>query len=81
MQQLAPERIWKAQEKRLREVAIDDVVLVAEDNLVKNEWLLARVSKLLPGPDGITRSVELTLPSGKIMCRPVRKIALLEGVA
>lgn len=81
LQQLAPERIWRAQEKRLREVAVDDVVLIAEDNMVRNEWLLARVSKLLPGPDGHTRSVELTLPSGKTLHRPVKKIALLEGAA
>ena len=58
-------------------LAVGDVVLVAEDNLPRGRWPLARVSKLLPGRDGRVRSAELKTRSGSYV-RPVVKMCRLE---
>lgn len=48
---------WK-QHPNLR---VGDVVLVMEDGTKRNQWPLARVSKVYPGPDDLVRVVDVTL--------------------
>ena len=58
-------------------VAEDSVVLVIDDNLPRNCWLLGRVIKTMPGSDGLVRSVEIKTRNG-VLIRPVHKVCLLE---
>ncbi|XP_043206456.1 uncharacterized protein LOC122372869 [Amphibalanus amphitrite] len=63
--------------KDTRNIQIDDVVLVAESNVPRGRWPLARVAKVFPGSDGRVRSVELNTPSGTYV-RPVVRLCVLE---
>uniref|UniRef100_A0A7I4Y6G6 Integrase catalytic domain-containing protein n=1 Tax=Haemonchus contortus TaxID=6289 RepID=A0A7I4Y6G6_HAECO len=47
------------------------VVLLADDNLPRNTWKMGRISALKPGKDGAIREVELHMPSGNILKRPI----------
>ncbi|XP_027839404.2 uncharacterized protein LOC114121329 [Aphis gossypii] len=59
------------------QIAIDDLVIVKEDNLPPLKWHLARVIELHPGRDGNVRVVSIRNSSGKIMRRPVAKLCRL----
>ena len=36
-----------------------DIVLVADDNVARNQWALGRVKNLFPGADRLVRTVEV----------------------
>lgn len=59
-----------------REIAVDDVVLIKEDNLPPGRWKLAKVIDLHPGKDNVTRVVSLKTKSG-ILKRCINKLCLL----
>ena len=42
-----------------RNVRVGDIVLVADSNVVRGEWKLARVNEIFPGKDGQVRKVTL----------------------
>ena len=42
-----------------RNVKEGDIVLIADSNLVRGQWKLARVTKTFPGRDGKVRKLEL----------------------
>ncbi|CDW59521.1 hypothetical protein TTRE_0000785701 [Trichuris trichiura] len=56
---------------------VGDIVLVAEENLPRIRWAMGRVFQVLPGSDGLVRSVRLRTSRGDIT-RPVAKVHLLE---
>ncbi|CAI6373869.1 unnamed protein product [Macrosiphum euphorbiae] len=58
-------------------LAIDDLVIVKEDNLPPFKWHLARVIELHLGCDGNVRVVSIRNSSGKTMRRPVAKLCKL----
>ena len=72
-----------------RNIELDDIVIICDDNAPCNEWRLARVVELFPSSDGLVRSVKLQLATaqldsnGKRLCdltyltRPVHKLILL----
>ncbi len=47
-----------------RNIQVDDVVILKEDNLVSTKWPLARVIQIHPGKDNRTRVVTLKTSSG-----------------
>ena len=59
-----------------RNLKLDDLVVVMEDNLPPTCWLLARVVELHPGRDGLVRVATVKTKSG-IYKRPVVKLSLL----
>ncbi|XP_037815968.1 uncharacterized protein LOC119606507 [Lucilia sericata] len=59
-----------------REVEIGDIVVIRQDNLAPNEWLLGRVTKTHPGSDGRNRVVDLQTSTGTLT-RPITKIVVL----
>ena len=77
---------WNNQRRNLQ---VDDIVLISDDNAPRSSWRLARVIELYPSDDGLVRSVKLQLSTsrldrhGKRMCdltyfdRPVHKLVLL----
>ncbi|XP_041675372.1 uncharacterized protein LOC121530409 [Drosophila eugracilis] len=59
-----------------RNIKIDDMVVVKEDNLPSNEWRLGRIVSVFPGADGRVRVAEVRTARGTIK-RPVHKVILL----
>ena len=58
---------------------VEDLVLIAEDNMLRNRWPMERVIKMFRGEDGGVRSARVKTAGGVIQ-RPVTKICLLVEV-
>ena len=68
---------------------MDDVVIIKDDNLPRNQWRLARVVQTYPSDDGLVRKVKLVVadpsldrrgsrtPTPVFLDRPVQKLVLL----
>ena len=63
--------------KSKRNVRIGDLVLLAEDKLVRNRWPMGRVVEVFTGEDEGVRSAKVKTAGG-VFHRPVTKICLLE---
>ncbi|XP_064623276.1 uncharacterized protein LOC135485300 [Lineus longissimus] len=72
---LQMKRKWMEAKDNLQ---VDDVVLVAEDNLRKLDWCRGRVVAVHPGRDDLVRSVTLKTKKG-LMRRPIQKLRMLEA--
>ena len=57
-----------------------DLVLLQVDDVKRGLWPLARVTKVMPGPDGVTRVAEVQTKSG-VYTRPVAKLYQLEDAS
>ena len=74
-----------------RETKTGDIVIVKDDNLPRNQWLLARVDETYPSKHGYMRKVKLAIAitpldsKGKptkptsYLDRPIHKLVLLVG--
>ena len=60
----------------LRNLEVDDIVLLRDETLVPSHWPLARVLETHPGSDGLVRVVKVKTSSGTFT-RPVNKTVLL----
>ena len=64
-----------------RNFQVGDIVLLKEDNVVRNLWPSARVTEVFPNQDGLVRSVQLLVvdKSGKTHSakRPIAKLVLI----
>ena len=60
-----------------RNFEIGDVVLLKDEDSVRNSWPRAVVVNTFPGDDGLVRTVEVKIASGSILKRPIVKIVLL----
>ena len=67
---------WQQEQRNVR---VGDIVMVADDNVRRNQWILGRVLNVFPGSDGLVRSVEVRTRESMLR-RPVTKLCLLEGV-
>ena len=54
---------WVSPSRKIRE---DDVVLVKNENLPRNQWQLARVVRTYPSDDGLVRKVKILLADSSI---------------
>ena len=63
--------------KSRRNVQIGGLVLLAEDNVLRNRWPMGRVMEVFCGEDGGVRSVKIKI-AGNVFHRPVTKLCLLE---
>ena len=63
-----------------RNLKVNDMVLLAGENLPRSQWPLARVVKVFPGDDGLVRSVEVR-HKNTTKIRPINKLALVEGLS
>ena len=57
---------------------IGDVVLISEDKVSRGKWPMGRVDRLLPGKDGLIRTVTLKTKKG-LLRRPVQRLHRLEA--
>jgi hypothetical protein len=62
--------------ERLKNIQINDIVLIKEDNMPPCRWALGKVVGTKPGNDGLVRVVVLKTKSG-IIVRSIRKLAVL----
>ena len=60
--------------------AIDELVIMEDDDLKKRQWPLARICKVMPSKDGVVRVVEVRTKNGTYT-RPVTKLYKLEDNA
>lgn len=60
-----------------RPIAIDDIVILMDENAPRNCWIKGRVEELYPGDDGKVRSVSISTSMGKYK-RPVTKLIILD---
>ena len=70
---LVPRKKWHVEN---RNVAVDDIVTVADQNAVRGKWAVGRVTKVHPGADGRVRNVTVKTATGEYS-RPVTKIAVI----
>ncbi|XP_049315834.1 uncharacterized protein LOC125779239 [Bactrocera dorsalis] len=59
-----------------RNVEVNDLVVIRNDNTSPNEWKLGRIQKVFPGLDHKTRVVEIRTAQGTVT-RPITKIVIL----
>ena len=63
--------------KKSRNLQCGQLVLIEDDDVKRSKWPLGRITKTMPGNDGIVRVVEVTNKSGTYT-RPVMKVYVLE---
>ena len=75
--------------RTVRSIDVDDVVIIKDDNLPRNQWQLARVVHTYPSDDGLVRKVKLIVADSSLdrrgsrtrppvfLDRPVQKLVLL----
>ncbi|GFW72266.1 integrase catalytic domain-containing protein [Trichonephila clavipes] len=64
---------WKFEKDNAR---VGDLVLIKEDNLAVNKWLMGRLIEVFPGKDNRIRVVTITTQHG-VVKRPISKICIL----
>ena len=86
LQSLQPRQKWIATRRNLQ---VDDIVVVIDDNLPRNCWRIARVEETYPDADGLVRKVRIKIadrnldesgrPAGPLtsLRRPIQKLILL----
>ncbi|KAJ8027040.1 hypothetical protein HOLleu_32065 [Holothuria leucospilota] len=62
-----------------RNCKVGDLVLVVDNNLPRNKWVLGRIVETYPGKDNLIRTVRVKT-QGTELVRPVTKLCLLETV-
>jgi len=72
--QLQRKNKWRNEEVPLK---VGDVVLVTEDNTTRPTWPMGRVTEVVPGRDGLIRTVKVKTKKGAFV-RPVQRLHLLE---
>ena len=68
--------IRKAWHTERRDVQVDDIVVMADNNAIRGKWTIGRVIEVYPGTDGRVRNVKVKTPAGEYS-RPVTKIAVI----
>jgi hypothetical protein len=63
--------------KLTRNIEVEDLAILKNENCLPLQWELFRVTKDHPGPDGIVRAVTLRNSSGSEFKRPAIKVAVL----
>jgi hypothetical protein len=71
-------RQWRTHQKHNKPPAVGSVVLVADSNLKRSAWPLARVEKLIPGRDGIARAAYVKI-NGTLTRRAIPLLVPLEA--
>ena len=86
LQSLQPRQKWMAKRRNLQ---VDDIVVVMDDNSPRNSWRIARVEEGYPDDDGLVRKVPIKIADRNLdrngqpvgppvsLCRPVQKLILL----
>lgn len=68
-------KIWKTPN---HDDLMGKIVLIREDNLSRNAWILGRIVEIIPSKDGLVRNV-MVKTSTSLLRRAVQRLALLEN--
>ena len=61
-----------------RNMQVDDIVLLIEDDVTRSKWPMGRVTKVHPSDDELVRKVDMKVAGSKTpLTRPVTKLVLL----
>ena len=64
--------------KEQRNFCVNDIVLLKESNVPRQQWPMGKVVQVFPSEDGLVRSVELKVPRATTtLKRPIQKLVLL----
>jgi hypothetical protein len=63
--------------KEKRNLEIDDIVLITDENVPRNQWALGRVVNTFPSDDQLVRKVTVMLANKTFLDRPIQKLVLL----
>ena len=79
--ELAPTRKWFKRGKY--ELKIGQVVQIRDDNMIKGLWKNGCITELIPGKDGVVRTVKLRVRLGNkdkttILTRPITRLGIYE---
>ena len=78
LSQLQERQKWNIESRNFK---VNDIVLVKDENMPRNQWPLARVTKTFPSDDGFVRTVQLHIPTSKSeLQRAIHKLVLLVSV-
>ena len=61
-----------------RNLKVNDLVLVKNEDLPRSQWALARIVATYPSSDGFIRTVDVRTSTG-VYKRPIQKVCLLEA--
>ena len=61
-----------------RNLQTGELVIIKEDDLPRNKWILGRVSEVFAGRNGMVRSAKIKTAAAELH-RPITKLCLLEG--
>ena len=61
-----------------RNAEVGDLVLLVDEPLPRGQWRMGRVVKVVPGRDGLVRTVEVKTGASTSLVRPIQKLCLLE---
>ena len=61
----------------VKNLKVDDVVIVVDDGAPRNAWRLGRVTETYPSEDGLVRTAKVATNSGTLV-RPIHKLCRLE---
>lgn len=64
-------------QRRPRELAVDDIVLIEEENVKRSEWKMGKVLKIYPGRDGVARVAKVKTKIGELV-RPLQRLYPME---
>ena len=63
--------------EKKRNFQTGDVVLLKEQDAIRNRWPMGVIANTFPGEDGLVRTVEVRIASGSVLKRPISKLVLL----
>ena len=70
---LIPIKKWRSE---TRNVQVDDIVVLCDNNALRGKWSTGRVIEVYPGSDGKVRNVKVKTATGTYS-RPVNKLAVI----
>jgi len=70
---LLPTKKWNVHR---RDVRVNDIVTLGDNNAVRGKWVIGRIMEVYPGADGRVRNVRVKTPTGTYS-RPIGKIAVI----
>ena len=66
----------KAWHTERRNVEVDDIIVMADNNAIRGKWAIGRVIEVYPGTDGRVRNIKVKTTAG-VYSRPVTKISVI----
>ena len=73
---LLPTKKWHVERRNVR---VDDIVVISDNNPIRGKWSVGRVIEVFPGQDGKVRNLKVKTATG-IYNRPISKIAVIHPI-